>query len=66
MGGDFVLDASGKVIFTHCSQISSDRPSMETLLSVIRQKRSVQQTDELAEDEGPPLKKVKRSSSTSV
>lgn len=36
MGGDFIIDAAGTVILTHCSQISSDRPSMKTLLSAIR------------------------------
>ncbi|RUS73823.1 hypothetical protein EGW08_018416 [Elysia chlorotica] len=57
MGGDFVLDASGTVVFTHCSKVSSDRPTVETLLSVVAR---------LAEDEGPSMKRVKSDQSTSV
>ncbi|GFO25968.1 selenoprotein l [Plakobranchus ocellatus] len=42
MGGDFILDTSGMVIFTHCSKVSSDRPSVDILLSVLRSNAQTQ------------------------
>ncbi|XP_033498299.1 uncharacterized protein LOC117266957 isoform X1 [Epinephelus lanceolatus] len=33
LGGDFVLDERGRVLFSHCCQSPIDRPSMEDILS---------------------------------
>ncbi|GFR76811.1 selenoprotein L [Elysia marginata] len=57
MGGDFILDAAGTVILTHCSKISSDRPSMETLLSVLRSMDSTSKLDELDQAKDSTIKK---------
>ena len=36
MGGDFVLDAGGKVVLIHRSKVSTDRPSVEDLLKCLK------------------------------
>ena len=61
MGGDFILDASGTVIFTHCSQISSDRPSIATLLSIVREKRMIQKPNDVVSRAGTSSAKVSES-----
>ncbi|XP_076605164.1 prostamide/prostaglandin F synthase-like [Chaetodon auriga] len=35
LGGDFVLDEHGRVLFSHCCQSPIDRPSVEDILSVV-------------------------------
>jgi len=40
MGGDFIVDSSRKVIFSHPSQRPSDRPSVDKLLVAITSNRS--------------------------
>ncbi|MBI2026426.1 MAG: redoxin domain-containing protein [Deltaproteobacteria bacterium] len=37
LGGDFILDPQGKVIFSYPSQHPDDRPSIQELLSVLDQ-----------------------------
>ena len=36
LGGDFIADAIGKIVFTYPSKISSDRPSIDGLLDELR------------------------------
>ncbi|MFO0877496.1 MAG: peroxiredoxin-like family protein [Gemmataceae bacterium] len=36
LGGDFLLDSSGKVVFAHRSEDPTDRPSIDLLLREIR------------------------------
>ena len=36
MGGDFVVSKNGKLVLVHCSQSSTDRPSVDTLLQAVR------------------------------
>ncbi len=36
LGGDFVLDVNGNLIFSHISTDAADRPSMETLLRELK------------------------------
>lgn len=33
LGGDFVVDEHGRVLFSHCCQSPIDRPSVEDILS---------------------------------
>ena len=35
MGGDFMTDASGCLVYAYSSKFSSDRPSIESLLSAV-------------------------------
>ncbi|KAG7229129.1 hypothetical protein INR49_013071 [Caranx melampygus] len=35
LGGDFVLDEHGRVLFSHCCQSPIDRPSVDTILSAL-------------------------------
>ncbi|KAH9508522.1 hypothetical protein Btru_055421 [Bulinus truncatus] len=35
MGGDFILDSTGRVVFSYCSQVSSDRPTIDHILAAI-------------------------------
>uniref|UniRef100_A0A665XE82 Selenoprotein L n=1 Tax=Echeneis naucrates TaxID=173247 RepID=A0A665XE82_ECHNA len=35
LGGDFVLDEHGRVLFSHCCQSPIDRPSIEDILSAL-------------------------------
>lgn len=35
LGGDFVLDEHGRVLFSHCCQSPIDRPSVEDILSAV-------------------------------
>lgn len=37
LGGDFVIDASGKLRYAHPSQDAADRPSNEELLNALRE-----------------------------
>lgn len=37
LGGDFVLDAHGRIVFAHPSQDPVDRPSGKELLAVVRE-----------------------------
>ena len=39
LGGDVVLDAGGRVLFLYRSENPTDRPSIETILAVIRSVR---------------------------
>ena len=41
LGGDFVLDASGRLLYLYRSQESTDRPSPEELLQVLQDSASV-------------------------
>ena len=36
LGGDFIADSSGKIVFTYPSKTSSDRPSIARLLDELR------------------------------
>lgn len=40
LGGDFVLDASGRLLYLYRSQESTDRPGAEELLGVLRETAS--------------------------
>uniref|UniRef100_A0A2C9LHP9 Uncharacterized protein n=1 Tax=Biomphalaria glabrata TaxID=6526 RepID=A0A2C9LHP9_BIOGL len=35
MGGDFILDNTGRVVFSYCSKVSNDRPSVDQILAAI-------------------------------
>ena len=35
IGGDFIADKSGKVVFSYCSKEQYDRPEVENLLKVV-------------------------------
>ena len=37
LGGDFVLDRTGRIVFEHRSRDPADRPSVEELLAAVRQ-----------------------------
>ena len=37
LGGDFVVDSSGKLVYTYCGKTSDDRPSVSELLSTLRE-----------------------------
>lgn len=36
MGGDFIIDKEGKILLLHCSKNPTDRPSVESLIQVIK------------------------------
>jgi peroxiredoxin len=36
LGGDFVLDSQGKVVYEYRSEESADRPAIDTLLDAVR------------------------------
>ena len=36
LGGDFVLDAHGRVVYEYCSKESADRPAIDRLLDAVR------------------------------
>ncbi len=36
LGGDFLLDRAGRVVFAHRSRTATDRPGVEELLNVVR------------------------------
>ncbi|CAI9730810.1 Hypothetical predicted protein [Octopus vulgaris] len=36
MGGDFIIDQTGKILFTYRSQTPSDRPSAEQILGTLK------------------------------
>lgn len=40
MGGDFIMSAEGKLILSHCSQSSTDRPTVDALLSALKTSQS--------------------------
>lgn len=35
LGGDFIVDSTGKVLFAYCSKFSSDRPSLNEIFKVM-------------------------------
>lgn len=35
LGGDFILDSTGKVLYAYCSKFSSDRPSLDEIFKVL-------------------------------
>ncbi|CAH1261701.1 Hypp2436 [Branchiostoma lanceolatum] len=36
MGGDFILDPQGRALLVHCSKVSTDRPEVSTIISVLK------------------------------
>ena len=36
MGGDFIVDSTGKAVYVYCSKTSQDRPDVSKLLSGLR------------------------------
>mgnify|MGYP001801755501 FL=1 len=36
MGGDFIISKSGHFLLVHCSTVPTDRPSVDTLLTVFK------------------------------
>ncbi|KAK0052273.1 peroxiredoxin-like 2C [Biomphalaria pfeifferi] len=40
MGGDFILDNTGRVVFSYCSKVSNDRPSVDQILAAIHSHHS--------------------------
>ncbi|XP_035692664.1 uncharacterized protein LOC118427115 isoform X2 [Branchiostoma floridae] len=36
MGGDFIFDPQGKALLVHCSKVSTDRPEVSTIISVLK------------------------------
>jgi hypothetical protein len=48
LGGDFVLDGAGRLVFAYPSKTSTDRPSVAGLLDAVRK---------AAEQDGSPMEK---------
>ena len=37
MGGDFIVESTGKLLYAHCSKEQYDRPEVDHLIEVLRQ-----------------------------
>ncbi|MDP9381001.1 MAG: AhpC/TSA family protein, partial [Chloroflexota bacterium] len=46
LGGDFVLDAQGRLVYEHRSEESADRPAIDHLLDAVRAAAETQQEQE--------------------
>ncbi|KAI8486915.1 hypothetical protein Bbelb_354230 [Branchiostoma belcheri] len=40
MGGDFIFDPQGHALMVHCSKVSTDRPEVTTIISVLKEYQS--------------------------
>ena len=49
MGGDFIVDSDGKVVYAYLSKSSQDRPDVSELLDSLKERRSLAKPDSTCE-----------------
>ncbi len=60
MGGNLVLDCHGNTVLVHCSKTPPDRPTVDSLIDILKDLELPKSSRPEFEDDDEPLKKIQK------